>query len=255
MPRKYRWARALSWIAPVIPAVLFLAFWQWMGSVARLGFFFSTPIHVAQALFALARSGDLFVDSSITASEAIAGFLLGNLIGSIAGLGLSGSQTLGRIASPYLTICGAVPIFALAPMTILWFGIGMPAKIALAFLGTVFIAAAQAYRGATEADPLLRKRLLVFGANRITLFRYLLLPAVSTWIIASLRLTVGSALLGAFVGEFIASERGLGHLILRASSLYDSATVLAGILTLAVLALGLDAVVIALERKIFRWRV
>ena len=254
MSRNRTWTHPPSWLIMMTPAILFLGFWQWLGSFPRYTFFFSTPLHVAEALITLARSGDLFIDTSITATEAIAGFLLGNLVGSATGLCLSGSQTLGRVAAPYLTICGAVPIFALAPMTILWFGIGMTAKIALAFLGTVFIAAAQAFRGAQEADTLLRRRLLVFGASRIALFRHLLLPAVSTWVIGSLRLTIGSALLGAFVGEFIASERGLGHLILRASGLYDSATVLAGIFTLVVLALGLDTLVIALEKRLFRWR-
>lgn len=254
MPRNPGAPNAFFKVVLFLPAVAFLLLWQWIGSIPRFGFFFSTPIHVVQALLALARRGELFIDTGITAWEAIAGFLLGNLIGAMVGIGLSSSRILGRIASPYLTICGAVPVFALAPMTILWFGIGMLAKIALAFLGTVFIAAAQAHRGANEVDPLLRRRFLIFGANRAAFFKHLLLPAVSTWIIASLRLTIGSALLGAFVGEFIASERGLGHLILRASSLYDSADVLAGIFTLAMLALCLDALVIALEKRLFRWR-
>jgi len=244
-----------TWLLRLLPAMLFLALWQWMGSRPSLGFFFSTPEAVSKAFFSLLRSGELETNAAITAFEALSGFLLGNLIGAVLGVGLWYTESGARIAKPYLTILGSIPVFALAPMTILWFGIGIGAKVALAFLSTVFIAAAQAHRGAGQADPLLLRRFRVFGASRAILFRYLLLPTAGAWIVGSLRLTVGAALLGAFVGEFIASERGLGYLILRASSLYNTATVITGVITMALMALGLDAAVDALEHKLFGWRI
>lgn len=240
--------------AVLAPAVAFLVLWQWVGSNPATGFFFSTPWAVIKTFWHLLRSGELESNTTLTAGEAIAGFILGNVVGTVLGVGLWYSELGATIAKPYLTILGSIPVFALAPMTILWFGIGIGAKIALAFLGTVFIAAAQAHRGAGQADPLLIRRFRVFGASRRMLFTHLLLPSAGAWIVGSLRLTFGSALLGAFVGEFIASEKGLGHLIVRASSLYDTATVITGVITMAVLALSLDAVVDIFETKLFKWK-
>jgi NitT/TauT family transport system permease protein len=231
----------------LIPGLAFLAVWQFLGVRPSIGFFFSTPLDVAKTMGSLIGSGELQKNLAVTAFEALAGFVLGNVVGSAFGIGLWYSETSAWIAKPYLTILGSVPVFALAPMTILWFGIGVGAKVALAFLGTVLVAAAQAHRGVRLADPLLVRRFRVFGASRAVVFRHLLLPSAALWIVGSLRLTIGSALLGAFVGEFIASDRGLGHLIVRASGLYDAATVIAGVISMALMALALDSMIDMIE--------
>jgi NitT/TauT family transport system permease protein len=236
-------------VLQLTPGLAFLAIWQFLGARPSVGFFFSTPLDVAKTMGSLIASGELQKNLAVTAAEALVGFVLGNLVGSAFGIGLWYSETSAWIAKPYLTILGSVPVFALAPMTILWFGIGIGAKIALAFLGTVLVAAAQAHRGVRLADPLLVRRFRVFGASRGVIFRHLLLPSAALWIIGSLRLTIGSALLGAFVGEFIASDRGLGHLILRASGLYDTPTVVAGVISLALMALALDSMIDIIEAR------
>lgn len=236
-------------VLQLLPGLAFLVIWQVLGMRPSIGFFFSTPLDVARTIGSLLGSGELQRNLAITAAEAIAGFALGNIVGSAFGIGLWYSETSAWIAKPYLTILGSVPVFALAPMTILWFGIGVGAKVALAFLGTVLVAAAQAHRGVRLADPLLVRRFRVFGASRAIVFRHLLLPSAALWIIGSLRLTIGSALLGAFVGEFIASDRGIGHLIVRASGLYDAATVIAGVISLAMMALALDAGIDMIEAR------
>jgi len=240
---------ALRRVLQLLPGIAFLAIWQVLGMRPSVGFFFSTPLDVVRTIGSLIGSGELQRNLGVTAAETLGGFVLGNLVGSAFGIGLWYSETSAWIAKPYLTILGSVPVFALAPMTILWFGIGIGAKVALAFLGTVLVAAAQAHRGVRLADPLLVRRFRVFGASRAVIFRHLLLPSAALWIIGSLRLTIGSALLGAFVGEFIASDRGLGHLIVRASGLYDAATVIAGVITLALMALTLDAVIDMIESR------
>jgi NitT/TauT family transport system permease protein len=240
---------AAKLVVQLLPALVFLAVWQLLGSRPSIGFFFSTPLDVARTVGSLISSGELQRNLAVTGAETIAGFVLGNVVGSAFGIGLWYSETSAWIAKPYLTILGSVPVFALAPMTILWFGIGVGAKVALAFLGTVLVAAAQAHRGVRLADPLLVRRFRVFGASRAVIFRHLLLPSAALWIIGSLRLTIGSALLGAFVGEFIASDRGLGHLIVRASGLYDAATVIAGVISLALMALALDAAIDMIEAR------
>ncbi len=204
--------------------------------------------------FEMLQDGSLVLNSLVTGSEALTGFLLGNLFGAMIGIGLWYSEAVARVARPYLVGLGALPVFAIAPMTILWFGVGIGAKIALAFLSTVFLAAAQAFKGAQEVDPLLLQRFRMFGASRQILFRRLLLPSAMVWIVASLRLTFGAALLGAFVGEFIASDRGIGHLIVRASGLYDTPRVLVGVAVMIAMALTSDLVIDRVEQRLFKWR-
>jgi NitT/TauT family transport system permease protein len=242
-------------VVALLPLVCFLAAWESLGYSSRSNeFFFSRPTEVARTFIEVLRDNSLLMHTSVTAGEAIAGFLLGNFIGASVGISLWYNERLARVAKPYLVALGALPVFAIAPMTVLWFGIGMGAKIALAFLATVFVATGQAYKGAAAVDPLLLRRFRVFGASRGVIFSHLLLPSAAVWIIGSLRITIGAALLGAFVGEFIASERGLGHMIIRASGIYDTSRVLVGVLTLIALALLLDYSISLLEKRVFRWK-
>jgi NitT/TauT family transport system permease protein len=235
--------------------VTFLLLWQAYGSHSQTAaFFFSTPLRTIQTGVQMIGDGSLVSNSIVTASEAAAGFLLGNLFGAGFGVMLWYSELVARIARPYLVALGALPVFAIAPMTILWFGVGIKAKIALAFLSTVFLAAAQAFKGVQEVDPLLVQRFRIFGANRRVLFTRLLLPSAMVWIISSLRLTFSAALLGAFVGEFIASEQGIGHMIIRASGLYDTPRVLVGVIDMVAMALFSDFGISRLEQRLFRWR-
>ncbi len=260
--------------ATAIPLLAALIAWQYAGERSNsVAFFFATPSAVAGAavnmleqdagwLATLLRSGGqgdppeqgLLWNAAITAYEAVAGFILGNVLGAGLGISLWYTRTGARIARPYLVALGALPVFAIAPMTILWFGIGIGAKVMLATLATIFLAAAQAFRGAEHVDPLLLTRFRTFGAGRALIFRRLLLPSALTWIVASLRLSVGAALLGAFVGEFIAAEHGLGHVIVKASGLYETPTVLVGVGAMLAIALTLDAAVSFAERNLLRGR-
>jgi NitT/TauT family transport system permease protein len=246
------------WLMRVIvatPFFCFLAVWQLVGASSRSRtFFFSTPKLVFHTLIEVIKDGSLLKHTSVTASEAMIGFVVGNVIGAAIGVLLWFSEWTAKIARPYIVVLGALPVFAIGPMTVLWFGIGFSAKVALAFLATVFLAAGQAYKGAEQVDPLLLRRFRIFGASRWNVFSYLLFPSASIWIIGSLRITIGAALLGAFIGEFIASEQGLGYMIIRASGIYDTPRVIVGVIVIVSLALILDYLVDVLEKKIFRWR-
>lgn len=239
----------------VLPFLGFLLVWQWAGasSPARR-FFFSTPGQVLKSLVALTADGTLPRHTAVTAGEALIGFVIGNCVGAAVGILLWYSEWVAEIAKPYIVILGTLPVFAIGPMTVLWFGVGFGAKVALAFLATVFLAAGQAYKGAEQVDPLLLRRFRIFGASRWNTFRHLLFPSAAIWIIGSLRLTIGAALLGAFIGEFIASEQGLGYMIIRASGVYDTPRVIVGVIVIVSLALILDGMIDLLEKRIFRWQ-
>lgn len=238
----------------VVPLLLFVVVWQWFsGSEPSRAFFFATPSSVLATLARNLMDGTLLRHAAVTAGEALLGFLSGNAVGACIGLLLWVRPGTARVAKPYLVVLGAVPVFAIAPMTIIWFGVGFGAKVALAFLATVFVAAAQAYRGAEQVDPLLMQRLHIFGATRWRQFTKLVIPASLIWVLAGLRLTSGLALLGAFIGEFIAADKGLGYYILRAGSVYDTPAVLAGVIVIVSIALAMDRGVDFVEKRAIRW--
>jgi NitT/TauT family transport system permease protein len=191
----------------------------------------------------------------ITGLEAISGFIVGNILGMVMGIGLAFFPLAQRIAKPYMTVVGAIPVFALAPMMIMWFGVGCMAKAFLAMLSTLLIAITNAYEGAVQTDPNLIAMSRSFGASRFQIFRLLVLPSAVSWLISSLRMSIGFALLGAFIGELISADRGLGYAIMKAGGLYDIPRVLAGVVLMVTLALLQTFVVDCVSRRLLRWRV
>jgi NitT/TauT family transport system permease protein len=260
--------------AQALPLIAMIALWQGAASAnPESAFFFSSPTEFVRAATAMLvtdweigkallagaepqwRGGEGLVwNMAVTGGEALAGFVIGNLLGASVGIGLWIDRRAAFIARPYLVALGSIPVFAIAPLTILWFGIGIMAKVWLAALATFFIAAAQAFKAMEEVDPLFLRRLKLMGARRSVIFKRLLLPASLVWVVAALRLTIGASLLGAFLGELIAANYGLGRLIVRASGLYDTAQVIVGVLAIIGIAMALDTVVSRLEKRLFRWR-
>lgn len=218
----------------------------------RLIFFFGAPSRVARCLWERTTNGTLILDFGITAGEALAGFVLGNIVGTVLGLGLWHFKTLFQVARPFIVALGAAPVFALAPMLIIWFGTGFFSKVMISGFSTVFIALAQAYSGASEVNPSYLRLMRSLRATQRQTFRKVIAPAALVWVISGFRLNVGFALLGAFIGEFISSNRGLGHLILVASGLFDTPLVFAGIVALAVIALLMNFGVTRMEEPLKR---
>lgn len=237
-----------------IPLLVFLAGWYLIctGNQSRT-FLFSTPQGVIKRFWQDLFSGPLARDAGITASEAIVGVVLATLIGTSIGLFLASSSRLSDIVSPYLRLLGAVPVYALAPMTIIWFGIGFWQKAAIALLSTVFVATSQAFQGARNPPE---DQMLIFRTFRATPWQVLWklrFPVALAWVASGCRLNVGFALLGAFLGEIISSNAGLGHYIMKASSFYDVPRVLSGILALLVVAYLMDRMVSVLFVARTRW--
>jgi NitT/TauT family transport system permease protein len=238
-----------------LPLAVFLAGWQFFtaGDQHRQ-FIFSTPYQVWEALVRITVSGELARNLMVTVFEAICGFVLGTTIGAVVGLSLWYSRIVAKVAQPYITALATVPIFALAPIVIVWFGIGLLSKIMLAFMSTVAVAIVQSYQGAMSVEERYMRLMKVLGANRAQTFRIVVVPSALIWVINAMKLNVGLALLGAFIGEFISAEEGLGYMIVKASGLYDMGTVLAGVFVLVVVALVLTALVGALEKRLLRWK-
>jgi NitT/TauT family transport system permease protein len=158
------------------------------------------------------------------------------------------------VVHPFIIALGSIPTIALAPIIIIWFGTGLISKIAMATLSVVVVAVVTSYKGAIGVDPDQINLMRTLGASKFQIFRKLVVPASLTDIFAGLRLTVGFALIGAIIGEFMSSSEGLGHAIFKAGSLYIIPKVFAALVATIVLALLLTFVVGKVERVLTPWR-
>lgn len=243
-PRYIRLYRAL-------PLLVFIALWQFLvHGNERLLFFFGSPSQIAVYIWDKTLDASIIIDFVVTFTEALTGFMLGNLAGTLLGLSLWYSRTAFAISKPYIIALGSAPIFALAPIIIIWFGTGMFSKIMIAALSTVFIALFQSYTGASEVSNDYLRLMQTFGATKSQVFRKVIAPSAVVWVISAFRMNVGFAILGAFIGEFISSNQGLGHLILVASGLFNISLVLCGVLLLVVIALIFNYAVTKIEQPL-----
>lgn len=236
-------------------APLMIVLVMWLVAVRldpRLSFFIGSPTKTGRYLFDRILDLSLLRDAFVTLNEAVFGFLLGSVVGTTVGLLLWYSRTVFQIARPYVLALGSAPIIALAPLIIIWFGTGFLSKVMTAAFSTVFVALLQAYSGASDVQRELIRLFNAFRATKLQIFRKLVIPSALSWVIAGLRLNIGFALLGAFVGEFISSSNGLGHLILVASGLFDISLVLVGLLSFVGIALFLNWVLAICEPSLRR---
>ncbi|HEV2992654.1 MAG TPA: ABC transporter permease subunit [Candidatus Angelobacter sp.] len=202
----------------------------------------------------LIRSGEFYRDCLLTASEALIGFLMGTAIGTMLGLLLWYSQKISQMAQPYIVAAGSIPVFALGPMLVFWFGTGFASKVALAILATVVIALVQAHTGACQTDVNLIRLMRLFRARRSQVVMKVVGPSAIMWVLAGARINIGMALLGAFIGEFIGSSHGLGHSIIVAEGLFNVSQIWVGVLGIVLIALTFQAITIPIEQWARRWR-
>jgi NitT/TauT family transport system permease protein len=255
-----RWKRlrrtALVVATQIAILAAFLAFWEYMTSQSRAAaFMFGSPSAIAGFLLQMARDGSLWRDTYVTGLETLLGFFVGNLFGTVFGLSLWYSQFVSRVVEPFVIAVGSIPIIALAPIIIIWFGTGLISKVAMSTLSVVIVALVTSYKGAVGVDPDQINLMRTLGASKFQIFRKLVVPASLTDIFAGLKLTVGFALIGAIVGEFMSSSEGLGHAIFKAGSLYVIPKVFAALVATIALALILTFIVGKVERLLMPWRV
>jgi NitT/TauT family transport system permease protein len=210
-------------------------------------FFWSQPSAIANTMAIFFTTGDAWTDISFTFRSTIFGFLIGTTAGSLLGLSFWWSRNYAAIVQPYIICLESIPKLALAPLIILVFGIGLVSKVAVATALTLVVSTLTAYAGVKALDPDGEKLFYSLGATRMQVFRKLVVPFCLPWVISVLRVNIGLALTGAIVGEFIASQHGLGRAILYAGQTYDIALVWVAVLVLSTLAVVMYAAVSWLE--------
>jgi NitT/TauT family transport system permease protein len=215
-------------------------------------FFWSQPSAIARTMTIFFSTGDAWTDISFTFRSTIFGFVIGTTAGSLLGLSFWWSRNYAAIVQPYVICLESIPKLALAPLIILVFGIGLLSKVAVATALTLVVSTLTAYAGVKALDPDGEKLFYSLGASRLQVFRKLVVPFCLPWIISVLRVNIGLALTGAIVGEFIASQHGLGRAILYAGQTYDIALVWVAVLVLSTLAMVMYATVSWVESMLRR---
>jgi NitT/TauT family transport system permease protein len=254
--RRSRWRQgALVALCQIALLVAFLGLWEWITSLDKTtAFLFGSPSAIAGFLVTTWQDGSLVRDSWVTGLETISGFVVGNVLGTALGLSLWYSRFVSRVVQPFIIAMGSIPIIALAPIVIIWFGTGLASKVAMSTLSVVVVALVTSYKGAMSVDPDQVNLMRTLGARKGQIFRKLVVPASLTDIFVGMKLTVGFALIGAIIGEFMSSSEGLGHAIFKAGSLYIIPKVFAALVATIALALILTWLVGKLERLLTPWR-
>lgn len=225
-----------------------VAFWEIAADTGLIdAFFWSQPTAIYKTLIIFFTQGDAWTDISFTFRSTIFGFLIGTTAGSLFGLSFWWSRNYAAIVQPYIICFESIPKLALAPLIILVFGLGLISKIAIATALTFVISTLTTYAGVKALDRDSEKLFYSLGATRFQVFRKLVVPFCLPWVISVLRVNIGLALTGAIVGEFIASQHGLGRAILYAGQTYDIALVWVAVLVLSTLAVIMYAAVTWLE--------
>ena len=217
-------------------------------------FFFGEPLVVLDRIVEWFGTGSIWPHLGTTLLETALAFALGTLAGLGAGLWLGLSDTMARLLDPYIKAANAMPRVILAPIFAVWFGLGVLSKVLLGVTLVFFIVFFSVFHGVREVNPVVLDNARMLGANRRQLLRHVYLPSATSWVFASLHSAVGMAFVGAVVGEYLGSARGVGYLILQAEGVFDINTVFAGVLVLTAFALGLDRLVTVAERRLLRWR-
>ncbi|WP_457278634.1 ABC transporter permease [Polaromonas sp. P5_D5] len=250
--------------------VFILIGWHLASRDQKIAFFLGEPIKVAGKIWSwfmpfgfgpsglfpdgLAGNADIYLHLGTTLLETVLAFGIGTALGLACGLWLALAPTASAILDPYIKAANSMPRVILAPIFSLWLGLGIWSKVALAVTLVFFIVFFNVYQGVKEVSPVVLANARMLGANQRQLLRTVYLPSATSWVFSSLHTSVGLAFVGAVVGEYLGSARGVGYLILQAEGTFDVNTVFAGIVVLTAFALVLDGIVGKLEKRLMKWQ-
>lgn len=234
--------------------IAIVSLWEVSSGVIVAEFFVSKPSAIAKSLGSWLAGGDLFFHIGITATEAFVGFLVGASIGVMVGIVLGRIHFLAELLHPFIIAFYSLPKIALAPLFILWIGIGIGMKITLTATVVFFLVFLNTYTGVRNVNRELESIMHLMGASERHVLTKVVLPSAITWVFAGLRISVPYALIGAIVGELIASNRGLGYLLANASGQFDTAGVFAALIVIMMLAFLLNSLVRFMEMRLMPWK-
>jgi NitT/TauT family transport system permease protein len=233
--------------------VVIIVLWQVISDVGHLSLYMSSPTAVLSKLISWYNSGVLGTAVGVTLEEAVIGYFIGSIAGAVVGFVLGRIEFVGKLLDPIVLALYAVPKIALAPLFVLWLGIGIVTKISVAALLVFFLVFYNTYAGTKQIDERLCDQARLMGAGRWDVMSKLVMPQAAAWCFVGLRIALPYSLTGAVVGEFISSTEGIGYEINNATATFDTAGVFAGLVLLTVIALILNMVLDVVEKRMSRW--
>jgi NitT/TauT family transport system permease protein len=253
-------SRVTLLVCQLLVAVVFLGLWQLLTTVPIFGrmllppFFFSNPVDVGSQIVAWFASGVIWKHLWITLLESILAFVIGSIAGVLVGFWFARQPRIAAIFDPYVKMTNALPRVVLAPIFALWLGLGIWSKVALGVTLVFFIVFFNVYQGVKEVSHTVLANGRMLGMSEKQLMRHVFWPSALSWMFSSLHTSVGFAVVGAVVGEYLGSAAGLGYLIQQAEGIFDVAGVFAGMFVLSAFVILIDLLVTVAERRLLVWR-
>jgi NitT/TauT family transport system permease protein len=248
-------SRGLVVALQVLTFVALMGAWEAMSATRILDpFFFSRPSDIALRVWEWLATGFIWEHLAVTLTEALLAFILGTLAGVLLGLAFARVDLLAAVFDPYIRIFNALPRVILAPIFLLWFGLGIASKVALGITLVFFVVFFNTYQGVREVDLVILNNARMLQATDRQLLRHVYLPSAMAWIFSSLHTSIGFALVGAVVGEYMGAARGIGYVVAQAEGVFDTTGVFAGLILTSAVVLCIDLGIERLERYLLRWR-
>jgi NitT/TauT family transport system permease protein len=253
-------SRVTLFALQLLVAVVCIALWQLLSTVPVFGkillppFFFSNPVDVFDQIVKWFVSGVIWKHLGITLAESILAFVIGSLGGVLIGFWFARQPLVAAVFDPYVKMVNALPRVVLAPIFALWLGLGIWSKVALGVTLVFFIVFFNVYQGVKEVSRTVLDNGRMLGMSERQLMRHVYWPSALSWMFSSLHTSVGFAVVGAVVGEYLGSAAGLGYLIQQAEGVFDVAGVFAGMFVLSAFVILIDFGVTLVERRLLVWR-
>ena len=238
----------------ILVGIALLAFWQFSSGRLIDPLFVSAPNLVGLRLWRWILDGTLWSNLSVTLYATALGFIIGALVGFVLGLVFGRYQTVADIFDPYITALYSIPKIALAPLFIIWFGIGIESKVAVSAAIVFFVVFLNTYAGVRDVNPLFIHATRIMGGNEAHVLQHVVIPSATSWVITGLKVSVPYALVGTVIGEFMSANRGIGYIIATATGLFDTTSVYAGLLVLGVVGAVINVALKHAETWLLRWK-
>jgi NitT/TauT family transport system permease protein len=254
MEAQARNRRLLILLSRVLVGVLFIALWQYASGRWIDALLISSPAAVGGRLWAWTIDGTLWTNLFVTMEATVLGFFIGCGVGFVLGLVFGRFRAVAEVLDPYITALYSIPKIALAPLFIIWFGIGIASKVAVSAAIVFFVIFLNTYSGVRDVNPLYINTTRIMGGRQLDVLRYVIVPSAASWVITGLKVSVPYALVGTVIGEFMSSNSGIGYLIAQATGLFNTTSVYAGIIVLAVVGALINGGIQYLEERVLRWK-
>jgi NitT/TauT family transport system permease protein len=248
-------AARYSWVRQVVALLILLTLWEAAGRAGMLNpLYLPSPSQIGAALVELFSDGRIWPHLEATFAAALGGLVLGIVVGAVLGVAAALVRLIAELLEPVMTLLNAVPRVILAPLFVIWLGIGIASKIALSFILVAVLIFFTVFTGIRQVDRRMVERVITLGGDRWALVRHVYLPSVTAWILSNLKIAVGFAFTGALVGEFVAATHGLGYLLSFAQSTYNAALMFALIVLILAVVLLIFGIAGRLEKYLLRWQ-